>query len=126
MGHLYFGLSGLDNSAFDRFDPGENRGDVIFEDAFSLEEAEAQASFLGFCDTLETADCGLEARPRTPRTHMRRTCMVGWMDGWMDGWMHAWMGTCMHEHMHAYRLARGHRTRSSTSCVASSATLLTA
>ena len=80
VGHLYFGLSGLDNSAFDRFDPGENRGDVIFEDAFRLEEAEAQASFLGFCDTLETADCGLEARPRTPRTHMQRTCMDGCMD----------------------------------------------
>ena len=43
VGHLYFGLKDLDNSAFDRFDPSENRGDVQYDTDFSLEDPAAQA-----------------------------------------------------------------------------------
>jgi len=68
VGHLYFGLKDLDNSAFDRFDPSENRGDVQYDTDFSLEDPAAQASFLGFCDSLDAADCGLEACTRPPHT----------------------------------------------------------
>ena len=64
----YFGLKDLDNSDFDRFDPAKNRGEVIFDEAFDLEDAAAQASFLGFCAALEAADCGLSACSRPPHT----------------------------------------------------------
>jgi len=42
VGHMYFGLKDLDNSEFDRFNPSENRGDVRFDEAFSLEERASQ------------------------------------------------------------------------------------
>jgi len=72
-GWLYFGLEDLDASGFDRFDPAVNRGDVVYDAAFDLEDAAAQAQYLSFCDAVSTAACGLEACSRPPHTLVYET-----------------------------------------------------
>jgi hypothetical protein len=54
---LVVGLSGINRDGFNSFDPGENRGTVEFDPAFSMATVNDQTWFVDSCKALEAQTC---------------------------------------------------------------------
>ena len=66
-GSLYLGLSGLERGAgFNKWQPAKGRGSVVFDAAFDLSNADAQAALLRLCTDLRTAPCAAHGCSRAP------------------------------------------------------------
>ncbi|CAE8643010.1 unnamed protein product, partial [Polarella glacialis] len=58
---MFFGVSHLDRSGVDIYNPGKFSGTAVFDDAFDLSTSEAQASMLETCKLFDKLKCDLKA-----------------------------------------------------------------
>eukprot|EP00471_Norrisiella_sphaerica_P002448 CAMPEP_0184481728 /NCGR_PEP_ID=MMETSP0113_2-20130426/3300_1 /TAXON_ID=91329 /ORGANISM="Norrisiella sphaerica, Strain BC52" /LENGTH=1146 /DNA_ID=CAMNT_0026861037 /DNA_START=22 /DNA_END=3462 /DNA_ORIENTATION=+ len=56
-----FGIQGFERPGFNRFEPGKNRGNVVFDNDFDFFTPEAQATFNRACALAATYSCGASA-----------------------------------------------------------------
>ena len=75
---LTMGVAGIDRKGFDKFKPGENRGQALYDSAWDLSSPSCQTAMMKMCDDIETWSCndrgcsgGVLARTNTTECFMR-------------------------------------------------------
>jgi len=56
---MVFGISGIDRTGFDRFEPHKNRGSPVFDPQFDISTTVAQTALIDACNKIEITTCGV-------------------------------------------------------------------